>query len=107
VNIAELLPITNAIFHLFAYGFFTVLWIHHIHLFLSLKAPKPKWIIVALTLPTGFLFAVKLFSVISDKNFTLQEVILSAVGIATVVGITYLTALFHRRFTQKLPPGNG
>jgi VanZ family protein len=108
VNLADVLPATNVIvmFYLFAYGFFTILWIRHIHHFLSLKAPKLKWLIVALALPTGFLFAVKLFSVISDNNFALQDVILSAVGIAMVVGITYLTALFRRRFTQKLPRGN-
>ncbi|MBA7628942.1 hypothetical protein ES703_36439 [subsurface metagenome] len=106
-NLAYLLPVTNATFHLFAYGFFTVLWIRHIHLFLSLKAPKPKWIIVALAPPTGFLFAVKLFSVISGKNFAVQDVIIAVVGIASVVVIVYLTALFRRRSTGKLPPSGG
>ena len=104
-NLADLLPpVANVPFHLFAYAFFTVLWIRHIHHFLSLKAPKPKWIIAALALPTGFLLAVKLFSVISGKNFAVQDAIFSAVGVATVVGITYLAALFRRRSTGKLPP---
>ena len=104
-NLADLLPpVANVPFHLFAYAFFTVLWIRHIHQFLSLKAPKPKWLMTALVLPTGFLLAVKLFSVISGKNFAVQDAILSAVGIATVVGITYLAALFRRRTTGKLPP---
>jgi len=106
-NLTELLPITNAMFHLFAYGFFTVLWIHHIHLFLSLKAPKPKWLIVALAPPIGFLFAVKLFSIVSGKNFVVQDVIIAVVGIASVVVIVYLTALFRRRSTGKLPPSDG
>jgi hypothetical protein len=103
-NLADLLPVTNAVFYLFAYAFFTVLWIRHIHHFLSLKAPKPKWLMTALALPIGFLLAVKLFSVISGKNFAVQDAILSAAGIATVVGITYLAALFRRRSTGKLPP---
>jgi len=104
-NLADLLPpVANVPFHLFAYAFFTVLWIRHIHHFLSLKAPKPKWIMAALALPTGFLLAVKLFSVISGKNFAVQDAIFSAVGVATVVGITYLAALFRRRSTGKLPP---
>ena len=106
-NLADLLPVTNATFHLFAYAFFTMLWIRHIHHFLSLKAPKPKWLMVALALPTGFLLAVKLFSLISGKNFAAPDVIISAVGIATVVGITYLTALFRRCTTGKLPPSDG
>ena len=103
-NLADLLPITNTVFHPFAYGFFTMLWIRHIHHFLSLKAPKPKWLMTALALPIGFLLAVKLFSVISGKNFAVQDAILSAAGIATVVGITYLAALFRRCSTGKLPP---
>ena len=106
-NLADLLPVTNAMFHLFAYAFFTMLWIRHIHHFLSLKDPKPKWLIVALALPTGFLLAVKLFSLISGKNFAAPDIIISAVGIATVVGITYLAALFRRRTTGKLPPSDG
>jgi len=106
-NLADLLPpVANVPFHLFAYAFFTVLWIRHIHHFLSLKAPKPKWLMTALALPTGFLLAVKLFSVISGKNLAAQDVIISAVGIAVVIVIVYLTALFRRRFTQKLPPSD-
>jgi hypothetical protein len=106
-NLADLLPpVANVPFHLFGYAFFTVLWIRHIHHFLSLKAPKPKWLIAALALPTGFLLAVKLFSLISDKNFAIRDAMLSAVGIATVVGITYLSALFRRRTTGKLPPSD-
>jgi exosortase/archaeosortase len=105
--LADLLPpVANVPFHLFGYAFFTVLWIRHIHHFLSLKAPKPKWLIAALALPTGFLLAVKLFSLISDKNFAIRDAMLSAVGIATVVGITYLSALFRRRTTGKLPPSD-
>ncbi len=102
-NLADVLPpVANVMFHLFAHAFFTMLWIRHIHHFLSLKAPKPKWLTAALALPIGFLLAVRLFSVISGKNFGAQDVITSAVGIAAVVGITYLAALFRRRFTQKI-----
>lgn len=105
-NLADLLPVTNATFHLFTYAFFTMLWIRNMHLFISLKAPKPKWLITALALPAGFLLAVKLFSVISGKDFEVWDVIISAVGIAAVVVIIYLAALFRRRTTGKLPPSN-
>jgi VanZ family protein len=100
-NLAELLPITNAIFHLFAYGFFTMLWLQYIHLFLPMKAPKPKWMIAALVLPIGFLLTVKSFSVIFGKDFVVQDVIISIVGIITVVATTYLIALFRRGLTQN------
>jgi len=106
VNPAELLPITNAVFHPFAYGFFTILWIQHIHHFLSLKAPQLKWLIVTLALPTGLLLVVKLYSVISGRYFGIWDIILSAIGIAAVVVTIFLTALFRLRFTQRLSPGD-
>jgi VanZ family protein len=99
-NLADLVPITNAMFHLFAYGFFTMLWLQNIHLFLPMKAPKPKWIITALALPIGFLLTVKSFSVIFGKDFVVQDVVIAAVGIITVAATTYLIALFRRGLTQ-------
>jgi VanZ family protein len=100
-NLADLVPITNAMFHLFAYGFFTMLWLQYIHLFLPMKAPKPKWMIAALALPIGFLLTVKLFSVIFGKDFVVQDVIISIAGIITVVATIYLIALFRRGLTQN------
>jgi VanZ family protein len=99
-NLDDLVPITNAMFHLFAYGFFTMLWIQNIYLFLPMKAPKPKWIVTALALPLCFLLAVKLFSVIFGKGFGIKDVIVAVAGIAAVVVTTYLIALFRRGFSR-------
>jgi VanZ family protein len=99
-NLDELVPITNATFHLFGYGIFTILWIQNIHLFLPMKAAKPKWIIAALALPTGFLLIVKSFSVIFGKDFGVRDALIAAAGITAVVVTTYLIALFRRRFTR-------
>ena len=99
-NIAELLPVTSIMFHLFAYGFFTMLWVRYMNLFLSLKAPRPKWLFGALVVPIAFLLTVKLFSVILGRNFSVQNVIISAIGIGGVVIVIFLTALFRRRFSQ-------
>jgi VanZ family protein len=100
-NLADLVPITNAMFHLFAYGFFTMLWLQYIHLFLPMKAPKPKWMIAALALPVCFLLTVKLFSVIFGKDFGGQDVIVAVAGITAVVATIYLIALFRRGLTQN------
>ena len=106
VNPADLLPITNTVFHPFAYGFFTMLWIRHIHHFLSIKAPQLKWLIVTLALPTGLLIVAKIYSVISGRYFGIWDVILSAIGIVAVVVTIFLTALFRRRFAQRLSSGD-
>ncbi len=97
-SLADLLPpAANLAFYLFAYGFFTMLWIQNISLFLPSKAPKLKWLIVASALPIGFLVAVKLFSIISGRDFRLHDVIIAAVGIAAVVITIYLINLFRCR----------
>jgi len=103
-SVADLLPVTSVVFYLFAYGFFTLLWIRYMHLFLSLKATQPRWLIVALVLPIAFLLTVKLFSVILGKNFSVRNVIISAAAIAVVAVTIFLTALLRRRFAQKLSP---
>lgn len=100
-SLADLLPpAINVAFYLFTYGFFAVLWIQNMNLFLPLKARKLKWLIAASALPTGFLVAVKLFSIISGRDFRLQDVIIAAVGIAAVVITTYLIVLFRCRRPQ-------
>jgi VanZ family protein len=95
-NLAELVPVTNAMFHLFAYPIFSVLWICYMHLFLSLKPPKAKWLIAALAGPIGLLLTVKLLSLVLGKVLGLREVIISVVGIAAVVAITSLIVLLHK-----------
>jgi VanZ family protein len=103
VNLADLLPVAYVAFHPFAYGFFTVLWIQNMHLFLPLKAPKIKWLIVASALPTAFLVMVKLFSVITGRFCRLQDAIIAAVGIAAVVITIYLVGLFRCRRSRTVP----
>jgi VanZ family protein len=101
VNLAELLPITNAMFHLFAYAILTVLWIQCTRLFLAVKAPKAKWLILALAGPAGFLIIVKLFSVIAGKDFALSDMIISFGAIAAVIIAFCLRALFRRTKDAK------
>jgi len=103
-NLAELVPITNAMFHLFAYAFFTMLWLHCIHLFLPMKAPKLKWIITALLPPVCFLLIVKSFSVILGKELDTKDMIVAVAGIIGVVVAIYLNALFRRDISQKSSP---
>ncbi len=92
VNLAELVPVTNAMFHLFAYPVFTMLWIHYIHLSFSIRPPKIKWLITALAAPTILLLVVKLFSAILGKGFRLTEAFVSVAGIIVVVSLISLMA---------------
>jgi len=95
-NLAELVPVTNVMFHLFAYPIFNMLWICYMRLYLSIKPRTLKWLITALAGPIVLLLTVKLFSVILGKGFGLREVIASLVGIAATITLIYLVALFHK-----------
>jgi len=96
VNIADVLPITNVMFHLSAYSIFTILWLRYAQLFLKLRPPKAKWLITALAAPIGLLLTVKLFSVILGKDCTVPDTIISAAAIIVVVSIIYLATLFRK-----------
>ena len=100
-NLADQLPVTNAVFHLLAYAILTVLWIQYTHLFSAAKAPKARWLISALVVPAGFLIIVKSFSVITGKDFALSEIIISFGAIAAVVTVFYLRALFRKTQGSK------
>ena len=84
-NLADLLPITNDVFHLIAYAILTVLWIQCMHFFTAVKAPKIKWLLLALAGPTAFLIIVKSYSVIAGKSLVFSEIIIAFGAIATVV----------------------
>jgi VanZ family protein len=84
-NLADLLPKIDAVFHFFAYAVLTVLWIQCMHLFSPIKAPKARWLILALAGPAGFLIFVELFSVVAGKDLVLSEIIISLGAIAAVV----------------------
>ena len=84
-NLANLLPVTNAVFHLFAYSILTFLWIQCVHLFLSAKAPKIKSLILAFVGPVGFLIIVKLFSLIAGKELAFADITIAFGAIVAVV----------------------
>ena len=98
-NLATVLPVTNAMLHLFGYAIFTLLWLQFIHLHLAQKPPKPRWLVISLALPIGFLLAVKLSSAILGRGFRATDVILAVGGIVAAVAVIYLTALFRRILT--------
>ena len=100
VNPADLVPKMNAAFHLFGYGFFTMLWIQCMSNFPSIKPARPRWLIIALVVPTGFLSAVELFSAVAGSGFRSQNAVVALVGIAGVVGTAFSMALFRQRFTR-------
>jgi len=87
-NLANLLPVTNTVFHLFAYATLTVTWINCTRILSSVKAPKVKWFLLAMAGPIGFLIVVELSSVIGGKDLAFTDII-TAFGAIAVVAIGF------------------
>jgi hypothetical protein len=95
-NLAELFPITNIFFHLFAYAIFTALWLQNMHLSIHRKVSDVKWLIWAFSVPAGFLLIVKIFTAILGRDLALSDVIVSLGAIITIAAAIYIRALFHK-----------
>ena len=98
-DLARLMPVTSAAFHLFAYAVFTALWVQYIRRFPSvLLTPRAgaKWLTAAVAGPLALLLIVKLFSVIAGRAFTVRDMLISAGGVGMIVAVVYLAALFRR-----------
>jgi len=99
IDLAVVLPVTYAAFHLFAYAVFAVFWIQCTHLYTSVSATtaKVKWLLLAIAGPVGLLLTVKLSAVVFGKGFTLADTIVSVGAIAAVIAAFYLNASCCRR----------
>ena len=95
-NIAELLPVTNTIFHFLAYALFSALWLQNTHLYTHRKSSGIKWLVKALAAPAGLLIIVKIFSTIISRHFTVPDTIASLGAIIAVVAAVYLWDLHNK-----------
>ena len=96
-NPAELMPITNILFHFFGYGTFALLWIRQMKNIWMIRPPQIKWLAIALIIPWIFLLTMKLSAVIFKSAFSGADFIFSAAGIVGVVTVVYAAGLFGRK----------
>ena len=101
VNIAGSLPIVREAFFLFGYAFFTVLWIRYMRGLVSTRMASLRWLIVALSLPTGFLVVVEGFYLVARGGFNFWRVVVSTAAIATVAMAYFAVALLLRFFERR------
>jgi len=103
-DLGNILPVTNAFFHLSAYAFFTLLWVNYVRLFLRVRAPSVGWMVTAFAPPLVLLLAGKSVSVISGKDFSASDVLLAVAAITTVV---VSTAVVMLRLRRRMNPKTG
>jgi VanZ family protein len=103
-NLAEMFPVTYMLFHLFAFGIFTALWIQNMHLSIDIKESETKWLICAFSVPVGFLLTVKVFTAILGRDFAVTDIIASLGAIIIVTVAIYIRALLKKRRTSTTKP---
>jgi len=86
----------NLGFHLSTYILFSLLWIQYMDYLGLIKPPRFGWVIGAFALPSGFLAAIELFSVITGNDFRPVEVIVALGGITIVVIANFVAAKLQR-----------
>ena len=101
VKLHTIAPHTDTVFHLLSYASFSVFWIFNINHLWRMKIAGFKWLITALALPVGFLITVNLYSALFGRGIVLSQLILSAVSIAAVVGIVFVTSLLRRKMCES------
>jgi len=103
-NLADLVPATNFMFHLFGYALLTAVWIRNINLYLMLKSEKAKWIITILILPITWLGVVKGYSVFAGREFSKYDIVCALAGIGVVTVVNYFSQRSRSHLSYKLSP---
>jgi hypothetical protein len=96
IDLAVVMPVTYAVFHLFAYAVFTMLWINYLQIYTSFSAKRTRIerLALASTAPVGLLLAVKLYAIFLGKGFTTADTAVSAGAIVVVTAAFYLNTSF-------------
>jgi len=95
-NIAELLPVTNLLFHFLVYGFVTCVWVKLLSFHSLLKCPQPKWFAAAATFPIALLALVKTTSTILGRYWHTLDIAVALAAIALVITANYLASLYRK-----------
>jgi hypothetical protein len=89
-DLSKLMPISDALFHILAYGGFTLVWAKFMNLYLPLRSAGVR-LILAWGVPICFLLVVKAGSLLLGRHFASSDLLFSFLAIIAVVTAAYLT----------------
>ena len=92
-DLSKLVPITDAVFHVLAYGGFTLAWAQFMNLYLPLKTALSR-LLLTIGVPVGFLLVVKTGSILLGRPFALTDLLFS---VLTIIAVTAITIIFQPR----------
>ena len=96
-DLSKVAPILDTVYHVLAYGGFTLIWGQLINLYLSPKTIISRLLLI-ISLPLGLMLFVKASSMLLGRYFTAAEMLLSG-GAIIVAAIA--TCLFVRKGYQE------
>lgn len=91
-DLSKLVPITDAVFHILAYGGFTLVWTQFMNLYLPLKTTIYR-LLLTISVPVGFLLVVKTGSILMGRSFAMTDLLFATLTITVVAVITVITRL--------------
>lgn len=90
-DLSKVAPILDAVYHVFAYAGFTLIWAQLINLYISPRTIISRLLLI-ISLPLGLMFFVKASSILLGKYFTAMEMLLSGGAIIAAAVTTWLSA---------------
>ena len=96
-DLSKIAPTLDTVYHVLAYGGFTLIWGQLINLYLSPKTILSRLLLIT-SLPLGLMFFVKVSSILLGRYFTAMEMLCSA---GTILAVTTATCLFERKRRQE------
>jgi hypothetical protein len=95
-------PLLNTIFHFGGFAFWTMVWIHNLDNWISIKVANVKWFFAALIPPALFLLIVKLTTqFIVNKPIWMIDYLAAIIGIILVILISAPTLIFRNKIIQQ------
>lgn len=92
-NLSKLVPIADDAFHIFAYAGFTLSWLQFMRVYLPYVMGIRR-LLLLINMPVCLLFVVKTASLLLGRHFAATDLLFAALGICSVITITYFVENF-------------
>ncbi len=93
-NLSKLVPISDVLFHIFAYACFTLSWIQFMRVYLP-RVTGIWRLLLIIDIPLCLLLVVKAASLLTGRHFAATDLLFAVLGISGVVSISYLTGFIQ------------
>jgi hypothetical protein len=93
-NLSKLVPISDVLFHIFAYAGFTLCWIQFMRVYLP-RVTGIWRLLLVIDVPLCLLLVVKTVSLLTGRHFAATDLLFALLGICVAVTISYLTGFIQ------------